>query len=76
MGYKLGDWLKHKHVGDVIEITEVRVTDDGIHSYSVKRIDTETGCTKARFNINYSILNMFYDHMPLARLLYYKESNK
>lgn len=70
MGYKVGDWIKNRHTGYMLEIIEVIRTDDGIHQYRVKEINKDY----PKINLlNYMILQSFYELLPLARLLYTKK---
>ena len=70
MSYKLGDRLKNRHTGHLVEIIEVISNSDGIHQYVVKKPDKDMMRTQ---RVNYSILLEHYELMKLARLLYYKK---
>jgi hypothetical protein len=71
--YKLGDWLKNIHTGQMIEITAINKTADGIHLYSVQRVDNSY---RRLSIISYSVLQENYEFMKLARLLYMNNISK
>jgi hypothetical protein len=72
--YKLGDWLKNIHTGQVIEIIEVISNSDGIHQYVVKKSDRNPMYTTGATRVNYTVLLENYELLKLARLLYYNNA--
>lgn len=73
MGYKVNDWLKNRHTGQLIEVVEVKTENIGQHMYTVKKIYNNPTSWNKTFCYNYSILQEHYELLPLARLLYSKK---
>lgn len=74
--YKVGDWLKNKHTGQLVEIVHVNRTSDGVHMYTINKLDNEYRLRLGQFFSNYTSLQEFYEPAPVAQLLYRSNSNK
>jgi hypothetical protein len=65
--YKIGGCFRNRHDGQLVRITEVITSEDGIHLYNVQCLDSGR---KSRYPINYSKLLMNYEYSPMAQVLY------